>query len=79
MVMGLSVIKAKSNESSLVKQVLPDIARDYTGLTGPCGLDEYGDRLCYRTGLYAIGYDPDIRWMLVGHYHSPSNEIIWER
>jgi branched-chain amino acid transport system substrate-binding protein len=78
MVLGLSVLEAGSTNTSYVKEVLSLVAGDFVGLTGPCGLDEYGDRLDFKTGLYAVGYDPSLRWMVIGYYHSPTDEIIWE-
>ena len=79
MVLGLSVIEAGSMNASNVKEVLPEVAEGFVGLTGYCGLDMYGDRLDFRTGLYAFGYlDTSFRWLYVGEYNSPSNEIIWE-
>jgi hypothetical protein len=78
MVLGLSVIEADSINTSEVMEVLPLVAGDFVGLTGPCGFDMYGDRLVFRTGLYAVGYDQGLRWMLIGWYYSPTNEIIWE-
>jgi ABC-type branched-subunit amino acid transport system substrate-binding protein len=79
MVLGLSVLEAGSMNKSNVKEALPEVAEDYIGLTGSCGLDKYGDRLDFRTGLYAFGYiEKSFRWIYVGEYHSPTNEIIWE-
>ena len=78
MILCLSVIEVGSDDPSLVEEVLPGVAENFIGLTGPCGLDQYGDRLHYNTGLYAIEYDPGLRWMLVGYYHSPINEVTWE-
>lgn len=79
MVLGLSVLETGSMNASNVKEVLPKVAGDFSGLTGSCGLDKYGDRLDFRTGLYAFGYlETSFRWIYVGEYHSPTNEIIWE-
>jgi len=79
MVLGLSIIEAGSTNASNVKEVLPEVAENFNGLTGPCGLDLYGDRLVFRTGLYAFGYlETSFRWVYVGEYHSPSNEVLWE-
>ena len=79
MILGLSVLKADSMNTSNVKEALPEVAEDFIGLTGSCGLDKHGDRLDYRTGLYALGYlETSFRWLYIGEYHSPSNEIIWE-
>lgn len=79
MILGLSVIQADSKNPSNVEKILPDVAEDYIGLTGSCGLDIYGDRIGFRTGLYAFGYlESNFRWLYIGEYLSPSNEIIWE-
>lgn len=79
MVLGLSVLEAGSINPSNVRDVLPSVASDFVGLTGSCGLDMYGDRLDFRSGLYAFGYlGTSFRWLYVGEYYSPSNEIIWE-
>ena len=78
MVLGLSVIEANSRNTKNVEQVLPTVAGGYDGLTGPCRLDVYGDRIDFRVGLYAIGYDSGLRWVFMGSYQSPSSEIIWE-
>ncbi|MBD3171702.1 ABC transporter substrate-binding protein [Candidatus Bathyarchaeota archaeon] len=79
MVLGLSVLEAGSMNTSKVKEALPEVAKDFVGLTGSCGLDKYGDRLDFRTGLYAFSYlGTSFRWLYVGEYHSPTNEIIWE-
>jgi len=63
---------------SYVEDVLPEVAGYYVDLSGPCGLEEYRDRLDFRTGLYSIGYDPSLRWMVIGYYYSLTNDIIWE-
>ena len=77
MIMGLSVIEANSVNTSQVIKVLPRVAEEYVGLTGPCGLDEYGDRRVFTTGIYAMGYNPGFEWELLGYHHSPSNTIEW--
>lgn len=78
MVLGLSVIEADSLNTSHIRDMLPSVSGVYFGLTGPCGFDANGDRLVFQTGLYAYGYDPSPRWMLIGYYHSPENTVIWD-
>jgi branched-chain amino acid transport system substrate-binding protein len=77
-VLALSVIEADSLDSGLVVEVLPGVSGSYNGLTGLCGLDVYGDRLIFRMGLYACGYDPSPRWMLIGYYNSPESNVMWD-
>jgi hypothetical protein len=79
MVLGLSAIKADSVNASQVREVLPAVSENYNGLTGSCGLDENGDRRVFHAGLYGIGYDPNLRWMLYGYYDSPENRITWDQ
>jgi branched-chain amino acid transport system substrate-binding protein len=77
MVLGLSVIEADSVNASLVREVLSEVSGSFNGFTGPCGLDENGNRLVFHAGLYGIGYDPELRWMLLGYYDSPENVVTW--
>jgi ABC-type branched-subunit amino acid transport system substrate-binding protein len=79
MIMGLSVIETGSNNANLVEEALPSVAMDYVGLTGPCGLDEYRDRLYFTRGLFTIGYEPGFEWKIIGYYQSPSNQITWSK
>jgi ABC-type branched-subunit amino acid transport system substrate-binding protein len=78
MVLGLSVIEIRSANAGSVAQVLPNIANNYTGLTGSCGLDEYGDRKNFRTGIFTIGYGANLKWLYIGYLESPDNKVIWE-
>ena len=78
MVLGLSVIDADSTNAFNVCEVLPSVAEDYVGLTGPCGLDVNGDRQVFQMGLYKLSINPSHRWTLVGYYSSPDNTVSWE-
>ena len=77
MVLGLSVLEADSINASVVLEVLHDVAEDYTGLTGPCGLDVNGDRRIFLMGLHELCIEPFQGWSLVGYYNSTSNTVSW--
>ena len=77
MVLGLSVIEADSTNGSVVRDVLPDVAEGYVGLTGPCGLDVNGDRRVFQMGLYELSTDPAQRWRLIGHFNSLDKTVSW--
>ena len=51
---ALSIEKAKSADPMAVKKVLPSIAANYQGISGYCGLNQYGDRL--NPGFDIWGY-----------------------
>ena len=70
MLLGLSVIEADSSNSSIVRDVLPAVAGDYSGLTGPCGLDVNGDRRIFKVGLYILSFDDSDNWQLISYYDS---------
>ncbi len=68
MLLGLSIIELDSNNSSLLREELPNIASSYVGLTGSIGFDANGDRDVFRIGLFAYGYEDIPEWDLVGYY-----------
>jgi len=78
MVLGHSVIAAESSNACVVSEVLPDVAEDYVGLTGPCGLDVNGDRRVFQMGLHELCVEPLTSWKLVGYYDSKGGLVSWE-
>jgi branched-chain amino acid transport system substrate-binding protein len=78
MVLGHSVIAAESVNACLVRGVLPGVAEDYTGLTGPCGLDVNGDRQVFQMGLHDLSLEPIPRWDYIGCYDSNTGLVSWE-
>jgi len=78
MVLGHSAIAAESIDASVVREVLPGVAEDYVGLTGPCGLDVNGDRRVFQMGLHELCVEPVLRWKLVGYYDSTNGSVSWE-
>ena len=77
MVLGHSVIAAESIYACVVREVLPGVAEDYVGLTGPCGLDVNGDRRLFQMELHELCVEP-LRWKLVGYYDSTNGMVSWE-
>jgi branched-chain amino acid transport system substrate-binding protein len=78
MVLGHSVIAAESINACMVRDVLPSVAEDYVGLTGPCGLDVNGDRRVFQMGLHDLSVEPILRWNLIGYYDSTNGLVSWE-
>ena len=78
MVIGFSVIEADSINSSIVKEVLPSVAEDFSGITGKCSLDKNGDRLDFQMGLFTLDYEPVFEWLLIGRYYSTNDTIVWK-
>ncbi len=74
---ALSTIEA-DRRNATVTDVLPEVAAGYTGATGLCLLDMYGDReaadyayLCYAS------VDGEPRCIRCGWYSYASGEIEW--
>lgn len=78
MVLGHSVIAAESIDACMVREILPGVAEEYVGLTGPCGLDVNGDRRVFQMGLHELCVKPFLSWKLVGYYDSTNGLVSWE-
>jgi ABC-type branched-subunit amino acid transport system substrate-binding protein len=76
---ALSVIEANSTDVTLVKGALREIARDYIGVSGHCGLDENDDRL--RGHYDVMGYfdiDGECRCLRCGFYNATTGAVTWD-
>lgn len=73
MILGLSVIEADSDNSTLVRDVLPTVAEDFIGLTGQCGLNSFGDRSVFRTGFYKLSTGRIDLWKSMDYHESLSD------
>jgi hypothetical protein len=47
-ILAKTVIETNATDQKTVSEKLPDIASIYIGVSGPCNLDEYGDRIFAR-------------------------------
>ncbi len=78
MVLGHSILAAESINACMVREVLPGVAEDYVGLTGPCGLDVNGDLRVFQMGLHELSVEPFLKWKLIGYYDSKKGLVNWE-
>jgi branched-chain amino acid transport system substrate-binding protein len=78
-VMALSVLEAGTADGEEVVKVLPEVAAGFTGATGPCILDENGDREGVDYDLW--GYfevDGTCESLRCGTYHHESDSVEWD-
>jgi ABC-type branched-subunit amino acid transport system substrate-binding protein len=78
-VMVLSVLEAGTADGTEVAKVLPEVAAGFTGATGPCILDENGDREGVDYDLW--GYfevDGTCESLRCGTYHHESDSVEWD-
>jgi ABC-type branched-subunit amino acid transport system substrate-binding protein len=78
-IMALSVIEANSREGVAVCEALPDVAARYSGVTGRCLLDEYGDRIemDYAVwGYFEVG--GETQCLICGLFNSTTDSITWD-
>ncbi len=79
-IMALSVLEAGTVVSSMVVDVVSEVAAEYSGMTGMCILDEFGDRSSYTLGVYGIDvWASGPRWVLFGIYDSVTENVMWEK
>jgi len=78
-IMALSVIEANSTEGVDVCEALPDVAASYSGVTGRCLLDEYGDRIEMDYDIW--GYfevEGETRCLRCGLFNATTGTITWD-
>jgi ABC-type branched-subunit amino acid transport system substrate-binding protein len=78
-IMALSVIEANSTEGLAVYEALPDVAASYSGVTGRCLLNEYGDRIEMDYDIW--GYfevEGETQCLICGLYNSTTDYITWD-
>ena len=62
-----------------VYEVLPDVAANYSGVTGGCLLDDYGDRIEMDYdiwGYFEVEGEPQC--LKSGFYNATTGEIAWD-
>jgi ABC-type branched-subunit amino acid transport system substrate-binding protein len=76
---ALSVLEASSPSALEVKAVLPEVAANYSGASGPCVLDENGDRLIVNFALrgYAETSPGVYGFHQYGFYNATTDTISW--
>jgi hypothetical protein len=75
---ALSVIEAGSTLNTTLIETIPLVASGYTGATGECRLDGYGDR-AFADFLFYEYRDVDgaVKPVETGHYYGASEKIEW--
>lgn len=77
-VAALAILEAGVYDGKVIKEVLPDVASRYYGVSGWCLLDEAGDRaggdyLIYKVVKTDGGYE----WVVAGRYSLASDSVTW--
>ncbi len=78
-ILALSVIEAGTDDGDVVRNVLPEVAADYSGMSGLCTLDAYGDRDSVDYTLW--GYfevEGAYQSLRCGIYSYESDDIKWD-
>jgi branched-chain amino acid transport system substrate-binding protein len=78
-ILALSAIEAGTDDGDVVRNVLPEVAADYSGLSGLCVLDENGDRDAVDYAVW--GYfevDGTCKNLRCGTYRYDSDSVEWD-
>lgn len=78
---ALSILSAGKNDGAAIRNVLPTVASNFYGLTGPETLDSAGDRAPFAGSGYQIwkviasggGYT----WILAGYWEPITDSVTW--
>ena len=79
-ILALSANEAGTDDGDVVRNVLPEIAADYSGLSGHCVLDVNGDRDAVDYDLW--GYfevDGTCKYLRCGTYHHENDSVEWDK
>ena len=75
---ALTVIETGEYNNLTFIETFPEVARDYTGASGNCSLDQYGDRLNAGYNIYEyILRGEDIYLIEIGYCDTLKPEIEW--
>jgi branched-chain amino acid transport system substrate-binding protein len=76
---ALSVFTTDSVDASTIKNVLPDIAAGYNGITGNCELDGNGDRVPSIFDVWGVGeIEGRIQLLKYAYYDHSTQETVWD-
>lgn len=77
---ALSILASNTTEYSVIRNIIPDIARDYLGASGRCKLNEDGDRYSANYQIWGYGDEKDgIGFQVYGQYDDLFDSIVWEK
>lgn len=69
---GLGILEANSTDASNIRQVMPDVASQYTGAIGDIRLNEAGDLIPIAYDIWQISGD---RWERAGIYDAQAGSV----
>lgn len=73
-----AIVEAQTTNATAIRQVLPQIAENHVGISGPCRLNEYGDREISDYDVCGYGtVDGAVENIKYGHYDSSSGDVRW--
>lgn len=78
-VLALSALEVDSDNGTAVREVIHEVAGNYTGASGRCLMNQYGDRMAVDYALWRyFEVDGDYRNLRCGTYDYNSDEIEWD-
>jgi len=76
--MVLSVLQSGSADPMKVKEVLPDVAAKYYGVTGACTLNSAGDRVPHIYDIWGYAQiDGEHTYLKYGEYNAQTDQVQW--
>lgn len=72
-IIGLAILQTQGTEMSVIKEIIPSIAEDYSGVIGSTKLNAAGD---LDNSNYEIWGVENSKWVLVGTYNSDTDSIL---
>lgn len=72
-IIGLAILETQSTDMSIIKEIIPSIAEEYSGVIGSTKLNEAGDLDNSNYELWSI---ENSKWVMVGTYDSDSDSIL---
>jgi branched-chain amino acid transport system substrate-binding protein len=73
-----AVLEARTTDTNVVKGILGDVAGDFFGVTGPCRLNDAGDRYATNYDIWGYGGHYGYDWYLYGVYNRFTGEVHWD-
>jgi branched-chain amino acid transport system substrate-binding protein len=75
---ALAVVETDSTQYDVIKEVLPNVASKYDGVSGNCSLNQDGDRKIVNFDIWGYGYKRKIPAAIkYGYIDGVTKEIAW--
>ena len=79
---ALSILQSGQNSGTAIQQILPSVAGNFYGLTGPESLNAAGDRALFAGSGYQIWKvvstgSNSWGWILAGQWAYSTNSVTW--